>query len=99
MAVALAAVSRLATLVAASATWLATALMARSATTAVKLDTFPAIAPPKPRVNACVTTASNLDTFRLPALTSLNALWTVCLLSRCLAWDQTQEYAPRSRHH
>ncbi|RHZ64327.1 hypothetical protein CDV55_103501 [Aspergillus turcosus] len=62
--------SKLATRVVALATWPATALMVRSATTVEMLDMYPATAPLKPRVKEFATSASNLDTFRPLALTS-----------------------------
>lgn len=62
--------SKLVTRVVALATWPATALMVRSATTVEMLDMYPATAPLKPRVKEFATSASNLDTSRPLALTS-----------------------------
>ncbi|PWY65347.1 hypothetical protein BO70DRAFT_188025 [Aspergillus heteromorphus CBS 117.55] len=85
MEVDLVAVNRHATLAAASAIWLATAPTARSATTVEKLDMSPATALPKPRVNGCATTASNLGMSKPRALTNHSILLLHRLSSVALA--------------
>ncbi|PYH92033.1 hypothetical protein BO71DRAFT_35679 [Aspergillus ellipticus CBS 707.79] len=96
--------SRHATLVADSVTWLATAPMARSATTVEKSDMSPATVLPRPRVNGYATIASNPGMSKPRALTNqsiflLHRLSSVALSHAGLKYGAALDRALRDHHN